>query len=222
MSTFASWEISQKHSRPWLDHPELATRIVLRAGATIFEEARAHPYFYLIRSGYVQATINRPRGDPLLLEIFGPGMIFGEGAAFDGSALVTCKVVADSALDRFDPAALGDVLSAHPELSLALVRIMSAKQRVLVMKVAGLSSTTPDVRICDLLARVAQMESAQREEASTPQVHLTHQQIGAMTGLARVTVTRTLAKLAREGIIRTFPGYVEVLDPVQVKARAAA
>jgi CRP/FNR family cyclic AMP-dependent transcriptional regulator len=150
-------------------------------------------------------------------------MIFGEGAAFDGSArLVTCKVVADSALDRFDPAALGDVLSAHPELSLALVRIMSAKQRVLAMKVAGLSSTKPDVRICDLLAQVAQMESAQREEASTPQVHLTHQQIAAMTGLARVTVTRTLAKLARDGIIRTVPGYVEILDPAQVKARAAA
>jgi CRP-like cAMP-binding protein len=222
MSTFSSLEISQRHSRPWLERPELGKRIVMRAGEIIFEQVCAHPYFYLIRSGYVQVTIDRPSGEPLLLEVFGPGVIFGEGAAFDGSVqLMTCKVVADCALDCFNPATLGDIISTYPELSLALIKIMSAKQRVLTMKVAGLSSN-PDVRVCDLLTRVAQSESTQRKEPSATQVHLTHKQIGAMTGLARVTVTRTLTRLAHKGLVRTSQGYVEILNLLELKVRAAA
>lgn len=222
MSTFSKWEISQSYSRPWLVRPVLGKRIVMRAGEIIFEQAREHPYFYLIRSGYVQATIDRPGGEPHLLEIFGPGVIFGEGAAFDGSAqLVTCKVVADCALDCFNPATLGDALSTYPDLSLALIKFMSANQRVLAMKVAGLSSTTPYVRVCDLLNRLAQAESTQWKEPSAKQIHLTHKQIGAMIGLSRVTVTRTLTRLAHEGVVKTFPGYVEILNPLELKVRAS-
>ncbi|HVZ42635.1 MAG TPA: Crp/Fnr family transcriptional regulator [Ramlibacter sp.] len=223
LSKYASWEISQRHSQPWLERADLAQRLVLGPGSLVFEEQTVHPFFYLIRSGYVQATMSRASGNPLLLEIFGPGTLFGEGAAFEGRPrFVTCRTITDCALDRFDPADMEREFARDPRLPVSLIRIMSAKQRVLASKVAGLSSTTPEVRLSDLLLRVARAEQSQRERLSPLSVHLTHEQIGAMTGLARVTVTRTLASLAREDLVRTVPGRVDILRAEALAAKLIA
>ncbi|WP_439588266.1 Crp/Fnr family transcriptional regulator [Hydrogenophaga sp.] len=220
MNTYASWEVSQAHARLWMAQTDIGTRVVLRQGKTIYEELIAHRYFYLIRSGYVQVTISRPNGSALLLEIYGPGTIFGEGSAFEGTPRpVTTTTVTDCALERYDPGELGEAFSRNPELPMSLIRLMSAKQRILASKVAGLSSSTPELRLCDLLLRVGHAEHLQRLQAPTLQVHLTHEQLASMSGLARVTVTRTLAKLSKHGLIRTQPACVEVLNPDQLRAR---
>lgn len=223
MNIYASWEASRLYSDYWASRPDLGERIALLAGRVIFQEETRHRHFYLIRSGYVQVTISRASGNPLLLEIYGPGTIFGEGAAFEGAPrVVTTRTASDCALTRYDPDAMRAAFASDVELALSLLRLMSAKQRALANKVAGLSSSAPEARLCDLMLRVAHAEQQQRPGGHRLQVHLTHEQLAAMTGLSRVTVTRTLSRLAQQGLVDTLPGVVTLLQPAQMAGRAEA
>jgi CRP-like cAMP-binding protein len=226
MTIYATWDGSLTCMRPWLDAGDLGERIVVSAGSTISEEQVVHGFFYLIRSGYVRATMTRANGVALLLEIFGPGTLFGVGSAFEaGPRFATTCAVTDCALDRFDAAAVAAAFGSRPALALALIGLMSATQRSLARKLMHLTSSTPQERVLELLARVSRVERlqhAQKGHGGQPVVHLTHDQLAAMTGLSRVTVTRTLKKLAAEGLVSTRPKHVEVLRPDVLEQRAAA
>lgn len=187
----------------------------------VFGEAQLHPFFYLLRSGFIQATTLRADGSRLLYEIYGPGTVFGEAGAFEGTIrAVTCTALSTCELARFEPGKFMLRLGNDPALLLSLIRIMSAKQRALVHRVAHLaSSVSAEHRLYSLLRRVADVERRQRRGGKL-HVHLTHKELASMTGLSRVTVTRTLSKLAEMGLVRTHAGFVELLDAPELARRS--
>jgi CRP-like cAMP-binding protein len=214
MSIYATWDGSLQCTRPWLDAQDLGQRVRVAAGTTLNEAQSVHGFFYLIRTGYVRASMARANGMPLLLEIFGPGTLFGVGPAFERSPRFASSVaVTDCTLDRFDAARAEAAFAERPELAVALIRLMNVTQRTLAHKLMRFTSSTPEERLLELLARVSHVEQLQAPRPDRHQVHLTHDQLAAMTGLSRVTVTRTLKKLATQGLVATQPGHVEVLQP---------
>ncbi|MCJ0764232.1 Crp/Fnr family transcriptional regulator [Variovorax terrae] len=201
MSQFASWDASSALAAGWAAAAGPGAAMRAGAGALIYAQGDVDPRFYLIRSGFVQASIERPDGQPLLLEIFGPGTLFGEGAAFDGlRRYVTTTAVTECELGVYEAPAIQRRMAAEPALALELIRIMSAKQRTLAQKLAGVTAALPADRVCELLRRIARMPG---RGAGGCHVDLTHEEIGAMTGLSRVTVTRVLRQLAAQGLVVT-------------------
>lgn len=208
-SAYASWDASQTLSAPWIAATHLGGFVTLEAGDTIAREGERHDYFYLLRSGFVHSTIQRSNGSEFLLEIFGPGAIFGEGPAFaDSPRPTTTRAVAPAMLSRYRPADVAQQFSALPELATSLIQLLGFKNHMIVAKLAGVASAAPKERVIDLLLRVARPPSTQASNKLT--VELTHEQIGAMTALSRVTVTRTLNALAGQGLIETRARQVTI------------
>ncbi len=207
MSQFASWDATSGLTAGWAGAAGPGATARVDAGSLLYAQGDTDTRFYLIRSGYVQAAISRPDGQPLLLEIFGPGTLFGEGAAFDGLArYVTTTAVTDCELGVYEAPAIAQRMAADPTLALGLIRIMSAKQRTLAQKLAGVTAAQPADRVSELLRRIARMQAhTQGHGDIAPGCHidLTHEEIGAMTGLSRVTVTRVLRQLAARGLLAT-------------------
>ena len=88
-----------------------------------------------------------------------------------------------------------------PELAISLLRISSLKQRTLGVRMQSLSLPKPERRISELLNRLADLYGTNEGGATLIGISLTHEQIAAMTGASRVTVTRTLKRLKAEGVI---------------------
>lgn len=209
MSEFASWDASSALSAAWVAAAGPGAPRACAAGTLIFAQGDVDPRFYLLHAGFVQASIARPDGEFLLLEIFGPGTLFGEGAAFDGlPRYVTTTAVTDCTLGVYEAREVRERIAQQPALALELIRIMSAKQRSLATKVAGLSGTVPEQRVTELLRRVARLHGGAR--GSGGRVQLTHDEIAAMTGLSRVTVTRALKQLSDQGLIATRRGRIDI------------
>ncbi|VTU39001.1 Crp/Fnr family transcriptional regulator [Variovorax sp. PBL-E5] len=220
MSIYATWDGSLQCTRPWLDARGLGERVWVPAGTTLSEAQAVHGHFHLIRAGYISATMARANGAPLLLEILGPGTLFGAGPAFERSPrFATTFAITDCTLDCFDAATVESAFGTRPELAVALIRLMNVTQRSLARKLMRFTSSTPEERLLELLARVSRVEQLQNPRRGRPQVHLTHDQLAAMSGLSRVTVTRTLKKLATQGLVQTQPGHVEVLRPDLLERR---
>jgi len=205
-AAYASWDASLPLSAPWIEATHLGNVISLAAGEVLFGEGERHGYFYLLRSGFVHSTIRRSNGAEFLLEIFGPGALFGEGPAFaDRPRSTTTRVVAPAVLSRYLPVEIVQQFSALPALATSLIQLLGFKNHMVVGKLARVTSADPKERVMELLVRIARLraDGVLAPEPQQTQVDLTHEQIAAMTALSRVTVTRTLNSMSRQGLIET-------------------
>lgn len=209
-SAYASWDAARALSAPWMADTTLGTLQRLAPDQVLYAQGDHHDCFYLVRSGCIHTTVLRSDGSQLLLEVFGPGAIFGEASAFiDRPRYVTATAVAETVVTRYRAGQIQQLLARSPELVVALLQLLGIKHRILIDKLASFASSSPEARLIDLLGRAA---LGQRQQA-VPQLRLTHAQIAAMTGLSRVTVTRTLKALAARGWIVTRSKGVEIVDP---------
>ena len=158
---------------------------------------------YLLKSGRVRVT----SGD-VNVAVLGPGQLFGTSALF-GAAATRQKVVA---LDDvvICEASAGQFLAAmamHPKLA-AKVAMLLARQLFELEQTVQRTATDPiEARLADLLLRIA-------DRATSPSCirGLSQADMARMIGASRESVSRILATWEREGLLRTRPRLVELVD----------
>ena len=213
---YASWDACVPHTEPWLGSASIGVVSKIAAGTVLYSQGEMHDKFYLIRQGFVQAAMVHANGRRLMLELMGPGTMFGEGAAFEGSPrFVEARAVTDSELSAYTPS---DVLAAGSEavrLLQSIVRIMGTKQRILANKLLQFSSEDPESRLRDLLSRIlaVQRRAPAADGVRPNQVWISQERLGEMCGMSRISAARALRRLSDAGIIRTHAKFVEVIDP---------
>lgn len=207
----------------WQMAPELASKLVslerhgqrriFRPTEQIYPQGEVSTKFFLVVSGLVQVSIIRTDGTEVLLEMMGPNTICGESAAFDRLPRYSCAyAVENSILLEYDACRLTPLLREEPEFALALLRATSLKQRALAFRLGNLSSRNPEERIFKLLNRLSEMFAVKHPNGKMLLTKLTHEQIATMTGTTRVTVTRSLGRLRKHGMLRIEKGYFVLLD----------
>ncbi|WP_061025563.1 Crp/Fnr family transcriptional regulator [Bradyrhizobium sp. CCH5-F6] len=207
-----TWRLSEDSMGPWR-HFDAGRELRLIAGQTLYHQGEVSTYFYLIISGKVEVSMVREDGSYFMVEIMGAGALCGEGAAFDGmprfsSAVATCNTV----VKRFDASRLHEAFQEAPELALSLIRVLAAKQRIMSRRAQHLSAPSPEVRIGDLLLRLAETYGRADQPTRLVPITLTHEQISTMTGTSRVTVTRWLTKMRKLGALMVVDGTVYIKD----------
>lgn len=216
-SKFSTWVTPSSVSATWKRVREKGQLIRLERGRVLYEQRDRSDYFYLVLQGQVEFYIMRRDGSRLLLEIVGEGSVFGEGAAFDRQPrLVSAAAASDVTLVRFDPATIRALLTTDIEFSLSLLQLMSAKQRVLTRKLAQTTTPSATERIGELLLRM----TTGGERGGV--IRLTHDQIAAMVGVSRITVTRLLRHFSAKGAIETGHRQIRILDRTVLRKLRAA
>jgi CRP/FNR family cyclic AMP-dependent transcriptional regulator len=212
-STAETWRLPDHLAGPWLRAAHLGRRLRRAKGSIVYRQAEISSFFYFVISGQLRVSILRPGGGETILEFMGRGALCGEGAAFDGLPRFSeATVWRDAELIEFDASRLQEPFRRDPELALSLLRITALKQRVLAAKLAQAYAPSPEGRIGEFLLRLGEIYACPTPHGRQIQVYLTHEQIAAMTGTSRVTVTRTLSRLRRAGAIAVKDGLICVLD----------
>lgn len=190
-----------------VDHVPARARRTIPKGGIVYRQGEQGTYLFVVLSGRVAISMFRADGQEFLIDIVGKGALCGEGAVFDeqprfstASAIETCEVLMISG------AMLCELMAAHPKLSLLVVKTIALKQRTLASRVVQVSQASPEIRITNLLSQISNPE--QRAVA------LTHQQIASLIGASRVTVTRALQRLQRDGTLRCERGRYELMTGV--------
>jgi len=206
-----TWRIDSRLIRQIIDQASCGKVRKFRKSQVLYEQGTISSKFYLILRGLVQVSIVRVDGVEVVLEYMGPETICGEGAAFDGLPKFSGAVaVEDTEAVEFDAADMQDIFKRHPEFASALLRVTSLKQRVLAVRLEHLASRRPEVRIMDLLQRLQEMFAIDYAGGRLLVTHLTHEQIAAMTGTSRVTVTRAVRLLREQDQIDIIDGHILV------------
>ena len=213
-SVLASWDACVDHTGPWIAKPTLGHLRSVPAGTLLYDQCSPHRYFYLIREGFVRCSMLHSSGRRLLLELMGPGTMFGEGAAFDGHPrYVHAETVSDV---RFSVYKKEDVLGDPDPAALlqSIIKIMASKQRVLAGKLLEFNSEDPEGRLRHLLAKLVavQRRASPEDERRAAQVWLSQESLAEMCGMSRISAARALRRLAEAGLVRSRARHVEVLD----------
>lgn len=204
-----TWRMERDLVALLAQHAARGRRRKFKKNSVLYEQGERSSRFFLVLKGLVQISIYRADGSEVVLELMGPDTICGEGSAWDGlPRFSTAAAVEDTEVIEFDTSKMIEIFRESPEFAASLLRVTSLKQRVLAVRLKHLASREPQERVMELLTRLEEMFGVDHPRGRLLVTHVTHEQIATMTGTSRVTVTRTLHKLRKEGRIDILNGQI--------------
>lgn len=214
-----TWHLDDDVVGPLIRAAHLGRRRSYKRGEYLYRQGEIDSLFHFVLRGRIQISASREDGSEFVLEVMGQWAICGEGAAFDGCPRFSSALaLEDSEAIAFDTREMQEVFREFPELAVALLRITAMKQRVLGVRAQYLASPRPESRIAELLHRLADLYGTPDGGGTIIGISLTHEQIAAMTGASRVTVTRALKRFREEGILEIKARQVRILDAARLMA----
>ena len=124
-------------------------------------------------------------GHESILNIMGPGSLIGEAAAFlKQPRYSSARAIEDSSLLRFETGRIPDLVRQDPDFALALIYLLSVKQRQMVARLRQATFDSPEQRVIRFLDQFRQTHQDACAEGAPITVNLTHEQIGSLVDLS--------------------------------------
>ena len=185
-------------------------------GEMLFYEGDAATSFYVVGSGKVKVFKLSPDGKEQILMIAKPGDTFAEAAIFnDGRYPAGAEAIEDSELLVINRERFLALLGRNPHMAFSLIARLSQLLRKLTALVEGLSLTDVTTRVAHYLLRQAERAAA-KKGASGNDITLTLPEkkavLASQLGTIPETLSRSLAKLSKEGIIEVDGPRIHVVD----------
>lgn len=180
----------------------MGERIRVMRGRHLFKQGEVDPRFYVLLSGKVEVYSSSAGGHELLFDIMGPGSVIGESSALVGMPRHSnARAIEDSDLLMLHAERIEHYVVHEPKLALSLIHALGANQRRLIERLKQSFFSNAEERILEVLSHMSGAHHEADRDAPVITVNLTREQIGNLTGLSRVTVTRALMRLRRDGLI---------------------
>lgn len=155
-STTETWYMDARAAGIFLAAEHLGRRRSMRKGSTLYRQGDLAPSFYFIVSGRVQVEIFQESGAEFILEVMGPGALMGEGSAIGGQRhFATSTTLEPCVLIEFNYTEIKRAFADNPEFAATLMEVVAVKQWVLGTRIQFLATPRPDLRIVELLNRLA-------------------------------------------------------------------
>jgi CRP/FNR family transcriptional regulator, cyclic AMP receptor protein len=168
-------------------------------GTAVYRQGEVSTQCYVVVSGRVGITMLGAGGQELLIDIVGTGALCGEGAAFDGlPRFSSANALEPSELLQIPAAEFCRLMSSDANLAGLVAQTIALKQRTLAGRLAQIAQTSPEVRITELLSQISEPEKPD---------------IANLIGASRITVTRAMQRLRRDGAIRCHRGRYQLVRP---------
>jgi CRP-like cAMP-binding protein len=185
---------------------------VFLKGETVFLEGDTPKGLLVVRQGMLKIFKTGDGGREQILELEGPGRSVAELPLFDGLPYpASCAALEDAVVLQVLPRDFRELLERHPALSRAVIASLSMRLRRMVMLVRELSLRDVRGRLADLLLQMA-------GPGNRVELPMSQQELASRIGTVREIVSRTLAKMAQEGVVRVEGRTVEILDRERLKA----
>lgn len=163
--------------------------------------------FYYIKKGQIKVFMNSADGMEITLNVAGKGNIIGEAAFFDGLPRVSsAKAITKAEIVTINREMLLQLFTRHPDLAMEILSLQAKTIRMLSTQIDNMTFLQADVRIAKLLCESSEIIGGEYT------VKLTHEEIGNIVGVTRVTVSKTLARFAKEGAISTKYRAIVIKD----------
>lgn len=175
----------------------------------IFLEGDAAAGFYLVAHGQVKIFKTSLEGREQILHVFGRGEPFGEVPVFSGQAVFPASAVSLSAAELlfFPRREFVSLISASPDMALSMLAVLSRRLRQFAAQIESLSLKEVPSRLAAHLVFLAE-DQGRRDEIT---LDIPKGQLASLLGTSPETLSRILASMSAEGLIRVDGKRIELL-----------
>ncbi|OIQ65059.1 cAMP receptor protein [mine drainage metagenome] len=171
-------------------------------------------------SGTVKISVSSPDGRSAILNLIGPGEIFGEVAVLDGQAR-TADATANTNCEIFviDRREFLPFVQSQPALAMKFIELLCARLRWTSDQVEQVILQDLPGRLASALLRLTEKHKlAQGGRTSA----VTQQELSEMVGMTRESINKQLRAWAARNWVRLEHGAIVVLDAEPLQALAGA
>ncbi len=188
-----------------------AKHTTLKRGAIIASKGDPGTSLFAVISGTVKISVSSPDGRNAILNLIGPGEIFGEVALLDGlsrSADVTANTNCELfIIDRRD---FIPFVRSQPALAMKFIELLCTRLRWTSDQVEQVILQNLPGRLASALLRLTERHKAAQGGRS---IAITQQEISEMVGMTRESINKQLRAWATRGWVRLEHGAIVVLKP---------
>jgi CRP-like cAMP-binding protein len=186
----------------------IGVRRSCRKGERLFSEGDEGTGFYMVVTGRVKIFKVSVEGKEQILHLFGPGESFGEVSVFTGQGFPADAVTSVQTVLLFFPrAAFSALIQKDPTLALNMLAELSGRLR----HFAGLIE---DLSLKEVPGRLAKYLLYLSDGKGDGEVALdvSKGQLASLLGTIPETLSRILARMHRQGVIRLRGSQIRILD----------
>ena len=226
---FASSKLSVLRKHPYFADLEsdafeqlcrYAKHTTLKRGTPIFAKGDPPTSLFAVISGTVKISISSADGRSAILNLIGPGEIFGEVAVLDGHAR-TADATANTNCEIFviDRREFLPFVRSQPALAMKFIELLCARLRWTSDQVEEVILQDLPGRLASALIRLAEKHKGARGDRT---IAITQQEISEMVGMTRESINKQLRAWAARNWVRLEHGAIVVLDVGSLEQLAGA
>jgi CRP-like cAMP-binding protein len=185
----------------------IGVRRSCRKGERLFSEGDEGTGFYMVVTGRVKIFKVSVEGKEQILHLFGPGESFGEVSVFTGQGFPADAVTSvQTALLFFPRVAFSALIQKDPTLALNMLAELSGRLRHFAALIEDLSLKEVPGRLAKYLLYLS--DGGDGEVA----LDVSKGQLASLLGTIPETLSRILARMHRQGVIRLRGSQIRILD----------
>ena len=197
-----------------------AKHITLKRGASIFCKGDPGNSMFAVISGTVKISVSSPDGRNAILNLIGPGEIFGEIAVLSGEPR-TADAIANAQCEIFviDRREFLPFVKSQPALSMKFIQLLCERLRRTSEQVEQIILQNLPGRLASALIGLTEKRKL---EPANHTIAITQQEISEMVGMTRESINKQLRAWAARKWVRLEHGAIVVLDVGSLRELAEA
>jgi CRP-like cAMP-binding protein len=192
-----------------------------RRGTIVISENERPRELYIVRSGWLHASVILGNGSRQIMRFHFQGDILGLPLLAFADSPETVTAVTDVVLCPFSRERLAALICEHPRIAALLLGLSVADRVSLADRLASVGRTSARARVSSLLCEIfARMRRLGTSRDAPIHVPLTQEEIGDATGLTAVHVNRMMRGIVDDGLIARSGNHIHLLDEKRLAAEA--
>ena len=189
----------------------VSKEIRYEAKSTLSRPGERMDFIYYIKKGSTKHYMDSEDGMLKMLYTLTPGWFFGETPYFMKIPTGLHSYVTDNTILYKIPGAHCDAMIKESDLFRdKIIKCFSHKMLILRYEVASLSFNSCKERLRRLFCTSADRDLSANTDWYNLKIRYTHQELGEIVGGSRVTISRQINELCKEGFIRMLNRNIQV------------
>jgi CRP/FNR family transcriptional regulator len=194
---------------------------VLRSREHVFLEGDPAHWLCIVRSGRVKILKHSRTGKDVVLELLGPGEVFGGVAVIEQRPYpATAQAVEPSAIVKIPAEAIVALAERHPSIIKEMALMMGRRLRAAHDSVKSLAVDPVEARLAGSLLRLGEREGTRTKQGLVLPFHLTRQNLADMTGTTVETTIRVVSRWLKDGLVAEEDTHLVLRDLEALRALA--
>jgi CRP-like cAMP-binding protein len=158
---------------------------------------------FLLGQGRIRICSNTPDGKQAILAFIEPGEVFGElSLVQEGEREERAEAAVDSTVILLPSDELRTLMDTSPTLSLGITKLIGLRRKRIERRLRSLLFRSNRDRLAHLLLELTEQYGKRIDEGVLLDIKLSHQELAAIIGVTRETVTTLLGEMQLGGLLK--------------------